>query len=152
MARKKGLTDFNLSLIRCLMREQSKGTTELSKEIDVTQQHLSRVLNRQSPLSEDIGKRLSVTLGVSWEVVKQPESSYMRELMSMALVEFLQVPGELDWKNAVRLADKMGYLSGGVADSGEISAAQIEDEDLLEIGDTPEAFQTEIMRKSTQYT
>ena len=59
MARKKGLTDFNLSLIRYLMQAQSKDTTALAQEIDVTRGHLSRILNRQSPLSEEIGKKLS---------------------------------------------------------------------------------------------
>ena len=59
MARKKGLQNFNLSLIRYLMREQNKGTTQLAAEIEVTREHLSRVLNRQRPLSGDLGRRLS---------------------------------------------------------------------------------------------
>ena len=139
MARRKGLADFNLSLIRYLMRSQSKTTLELSEEIDVTPQHLSRILNRQSPLSEKIGKKIADALGVSWEVVKTPEANYLRELMAVALVEFLQEPGKLDWKNGVRLADKMGYLSGGNVDTGEPSDAQVEDDDLLELGDVPEA-------------
>ena len=140
MARKKGLTDFNLCLIRYLMRQQNKDTPTLAEEIDVSLNHLSGVLNRSRTLSEDIGKRIGVALGVSWEVVKKPEKHYMRELMSLALVEFLQRPdGALDWKNAVRLADKMGYLSGGVVDSGEPSQAEVEDDDLLELGDVPEA-------------
>ena len=140
MARKKGLSTFNLSLIRYLMREQSKTTTALAVEIDVSLQHLSGVLNGQRTLSEDIGKRLADALGAPWEVVKKPESQYMRELMSLWLVDFLQSPGgALDWKNAVRLADKMGYLSGGVVDAGEPSDAQTDDEDLLELGDAPEA-------------
>ena len=46
MARKKGLVDFNLSLIRYLMREQGKTTVALAAEIEVNEQHLSRVLNR----------------------------------------------------------------------------------------------------------
>ena len=44
MARKKGVQNFNLSLIRHLMRVQSKTTTALAQEIDVTRGHLSRVL------------------------------------------------------------------------------------------------------------
>ena len=140
MARKKGLSTFNLSLIRYLMREQSKTTTDLAVEIDVSFRHLSGLLNGQRTLSEDVGKRLSDALGVTWEVIRKPESQYMRDLMSLWLVDFLQEPGgALDWKNAVRLADKMGYLSGGVADTGEPSDAQVEDDDLLELGDTPEA-------------
>ena len=39
----------------------------------------------------------------------------------------------------MRLADKMGYLSGGTVDTGEPSDAQVEDDDLLELGDVPEA-------------
>ena len=139
MARKKGLSTFNLSLIRYLMKEQSKTTTDLAVEIDVSLQHLSGVLNGQRTLSEDIGKRLSGVLGSPWEVVKKPESRYMRELMATALVGFLQEPGKLEWKNAVRLADKMGFLGGGQVDSSEPSEAQQDDEDLLELGDTPEA-------------
>ena len=140
MARKKGLENFNLCLIRLLMRAQGKDTTGLAKEIDVSVNHLSGVLNRSRTLSEDIGKRIAVALGVSWEVVKKPEKQYVRDLMSLWLLEFLQTPdGSLDWKNAVRLADKMGYLSGGVVDAGEPSAAEVEDDDLLELGDTPEA-------------
>ena len=46
MARQRGLADFNLCLIRYLMRAQSKDTTALAQEIDVTREHLSRVLNR----------------------------------------------------------------------------------------------------------
>ena len=57
MGRKKGLENFNLCLIRYLMRAQSKGTTALAVEIDVSRQHLSGVLNRQRALSEEIGKR-----------------------------------------------------------------------------------------------
>ena len=59
MARKKGLSTFNLSLIRYLMKEQSKTTTDLAVEIDVSLQHLSGVLNGQRTLSEDIGKQQS---------------------------------------------------------------------------------------------
>lgn len=139
MARKKGLETFNLSFVRYTMREQSKTTVELCAEIDVSEQHLSRVLNGHSPLSEDIGKRLADALGLTWDVVKKPEAKYMRELMATALVGFLQAPGKLDWKNGVRLADKMGYLSGGQADSSEPSEAEVEDDDLLELGDVPEA-------------
>ena len=62
MARKKGLTDFNLSLIRYLMRQQNKGTKALAQEIDVSDQHLSRVLNRHVPLSEEIGKKIAGVL------------------------------------------------------------------------------------------
>ena len=139
MARTKGLSDFNLCLIRYLMRQQSKDTTALAQEIDVSLNHLSGVLNRSRTLSENIGKRIAVSLGVSWDVVKKPEAAYMRELMSTWLVEFLQTPsGALDWKNAIRLADKMGYLSGTVVDTGEPSEAQQDDEDLLELGDVPE--------------
>ena len=43
MARAKGLENFNLSLIRYLMRAQSKDTTALAVEIDVTRVHLSGV-------------------------------------------------------------------------------------------------------------
>ena len=137
MARKRGLVDFNLSLIRYLMREQSKTTTALAVEIDVSLQHLSGVLNRHRPLSDAVGKQLSIALGVDWDLIKKPESSYMRDLMAVALVEFLQSPGKLDWKNSVRLADKLGFLSGGLVDTGEPTEAQVEDEDLLELGDVP---------------
>ena len=140
MGRKKGLSDFNLSFIRYTMREQSKTTLDLSTEIDVSLNHLSGVLNGQRTLSEDIGKRLADALGLTWDVVKKPEAKYMRDLMSTWLVGFLQEPGgALDWKNAIRLADKMGYLSGGQVDSGEPSDAQVEDDDLLSEGDVPEA-------------
>ena len=121
------------------MREQSKTTLDLCAEIDVSEQHLSRVLNGHSPLSEDIGKRLADKLGLTWDVVKKPEAKYIRELMSTWLVGFLQEPGKLEQKNAVRLADKLGYLSGGQVDTGEPSDAQVEDDDLLSEGDVPEA-------------
>ena len=139
MARKKGLETFNLSYIQYLMREQSKTTTELCAEIDVSFRHLSGVLTGQRTLSESIGKQIADALGVSWDIIRKPESQYMRELMATALVGFLQDPGKLDWKNGVRLADKMGYLSGSQADSSEPSEAEVEDDDLLELGDVPEA-------------
>ena len=139
MARKKKLQNFNLSLIRYLMREQSKGTTQLAAEIEVTREHLSRVLNRQVPLSEDIGRRLSGVLGVSWEVLKQPEQRYFVDLVHLSLVEFFHEPGALDWTNAIRLADKMGILKRGTVDSSEPTEAQVEDTDLLELGDVPAA-------------
>ena len=139
MARKKGLETFNLSYIQYQMREQSKTTTELCAEIEVSFRHLSGVLTGQRTLSESIGKRIAGALGVSWDIIRKPESQYMRELMSTWLVGFLQEPGgALDWKKAIRLADKMGYLSGGQVDSGEPSEAQQDDEDLLELGDVPE--------------
>ena len=140
MARQKGLQNFNLSLIRYLMREQSKTTTALAEEIEVTREHLSRVLNRQSPLSEAIGRRVSGVLGVSWEVLKQPEEGYFVGLIHLSLVEFLHQPGPLDWTNAIRLADKMGILKRGTVDSSEPTDAQVEDADLLELGDVPAAF------------
>ena len=86
MARKKGLQNFNLSLIRYQMREQNKGTTQLAAEIEVTREHLSRVLNRQRLLSEEVGKRLSGALGVSWEVLKQREEGYFVGLIHLSLV------------------------------------------------------------------
>ena len=108
MARAKGLTDFNLCLIRYLMRAQSKGTTALAVEIDVSDQHLSRVLNRQRPLSGDLGRRLSGVLGISWDVIQKPESVHQTDLINLSLVEFFHEPGALDWTNAIRLADQMG--------------------------------------------
>ena len=45
----------------------------------------------------------------------------------------------LDWKNAIRLADKMGILKRSAVDSSEPTDAQVEDEDLLALGDVPEA-------------
>ena len=108
MARAKGLENFNLSLIRYLMRAQSKDTTALAVEIDVTRVHLSGVLNRQRLLSEQVGKKLSGALGVSWEVLKQPEQRYFVDLVHLSLVEFFHDPGALDWTNAIRLADKNG--------------------------------------------
>ena len=137
MARKKKITDFNLSLIRYLMRVQSKTTTALAQEIDVSINHLSGVLNRQRPLSEDIGRRLS---GVSWDVIQKPESVHQTDLINLSLVEFLHQPGPLDWTNAIRLADKMGILKRGTVDSSEPTDAQVEDADLLELGDVPAAF------------
>ena len=140
MARKRGLENFNLSLIRYLMHEQSKDTTTLADEIEITREHLSRVLNRHALLSESLGKQLADALGVSWDVVKQPESLYMVDLINLALVGFFQEPGKLDWKNAVRLADKMGVFKIGTVDNSEPTDAQVEDADLLELGDVPEAL------------
>ncbi len=140
MARKKGLQTFNLSLIRYLMREQSKTTLDLCAEIEVSEAHLSRVLNGHSPLSEDIGRKVAQALGVSWEVVKQPESLYMADLINLSLVDFFHKPGALDWKNAVRLADKMGILKRGTVDSSEPTDAEVEDADLLALGDAPAAL------------
>ena len=93
---KKGLQNFNLSLIRYLMQAQSKGTAQFASEIEVTREHLSRVLNRQVPLSEDIGRRLSGVLGVSWDVIQKPESVHQTDLINLSLVEFLHEPGALD--------------------------------------------------------
>ena len=140
MGRQKGLENFNLSLIRYLMREQNKGTTALAAEIDVTRGHLSRVWNRQVPLSEDIGRRLSGVLGVSWDVIQKPESVHQTDLINLSLVEFFHEPGALDWTNAIRLADKMGLLKRGTVDSSEPTDAQVEDADLLELGDVPAAL------------
>ena len=139
MARQRGLQTFNLSLIRYLMRQQNKGTKALSVEIEVTREHLSRVLNRQRPLSEDIGRRLSGVLGVSWEVIQKPETIHQTDLINLSLVGFLHEPGALDWKNAIRLADKMGMLKRGTVESSEPTDAEVEDADLLALGDAPAA-------------
>ena len=139
MGRKKGLSDWNLSYIRFKMAEQSLTVVDLGLKIDVSAAHLYRVFNRQSPLSEDIGRSFADTLDVPWEVVKQPEASYLRGEMLVWIMESLQDRKKLEQKNVIRLADKMGFLSGGVVDSGEPSAAEVEDEDLLELGDVPEA-------------
>ena len=141
MARKKGLQNFNLSLIRYLMREQNKGTTQFASEIEVTREHLSRVLNRQSPpFRRTLGRRLSGVLGVSWDVIQKPESVHQTDLINLSLVEFFHEPGALDWTNAIRLADKMGLLKRGTVDSSEPTDAQVEDADLLELGDVPAAL------------
>ena len=121
------------------MRQQNKGTKALAKEIEVTREHLSRVLNRQRPLSEDIGRRLSGVLGVSWDVIQKPESVHQTDLINLSLVGFLHEPAPLDWTNAIRLADKMGIFKRGTVDSSEPTEAQVEDADLLELGDAPAA-------------
>lgn len=139
MARRKGLTNFNLCLIRYLMRQQSKGTTALAREIDVSINHLSGVLNRQRPLSEDIGRRLSGVLGVSWDVIQKPEQVHQTDLINLSLVGFLHEPGPLNWTNAIRLADKMGIFKQGTVDSSEPTEAEVEDADLLALGDAPAA-------------
>ena len=139
MARAKGLQDFNLALIRYLMRVQSKTTTALAEEIEVSDQHLSRVLNRQRPLSEDIGKKIAGVLGVSWEVIQKPESVHQTDLINLSLVGFLHEHSVLDWTKAIRLADKMGILKQGTVDSSEPTDAEVEDADLLELGDAPAA-------------
>ena len=140
MGRKKGLENFNLCLIRYLMRAQSKDTTALAQEIDVTRVHLSGVLNRLRLLSEEVGKKIGGVLGVSWEVLKQPEQRYFVDLVHLSLVEFFHEPGALDWTNAIRLADKMGILKRGTVDSSEPTDAQVEDADLLALGDVPAAL------------
>ena len=139
MARKKGLQDFNLCLIRYLMREQSKGTKALAQEIEVSINHLSGFLNRQSPLSGDIGRRLSGVLGVSWDVIQKPESVHQTDLINLSLVGVLHEPGPLNWTNAIRLADKMGIFKQGTVDSSEPTEAEVEDADLLALGDAPPA-------------
>ena len=139
MARQKGLQDFNLCLIRYLMRAQKTDTTALAQSVEVSRQHLSAALNRQRPLSESLGKQIADKLSVPWEVLKQPESLYMLDLINLSLVEFFHKPGELDWKNAVRLADKMGLLKRGTVESSEPTDAEVEDDDLLALGDVPEA-------------
>ena len=139
MARKKGLETFNLSYIQYQMREQSKTTTELCAEIDVSFRHLSGVLTGQRTLSEDIGKRIADALGVEWDIIRKPESQYIRDLMSTWLVGSLQDLDKLEQKNLISLADKMGYLRVGAVDSSEPSEGEVEDDDLLELGDTPEA-------------
>ena len=75
MARRKGLENFNLVLIRYLMRQQKKDTTALAAEIEYSVSNLSKVLNRQSPLSEPMGKALAEALGVTWDLIKLPEVS-----------------------------------------------------------------------------
>ena len=112
----------------------------MAQEIDVTRVHLSGVLNRQRLLSEEVGKKIGGVLGVSWEVLKQPEQRYFVDLVHLSLVEFFHEPGDLDWTNAVRLADKMGILKRGTVDSSEPTDAQVEDADLLELGDVPAAL------------
>ena len=122
------------------MQAQSKTTTALASEIEVSDQHLSRVLNRQRPLSEDIGRRLSGVLGVSWDVIQKPESVHQTDLINLSLVEFLHEPGALDWTKAIRLASKMGILKRGTVDSSEPTEAQVEDANLLELGEVPAAL------------
>ena len=140
MARRKGLENFNLVLIRYLMRQQKKDTTALAAEIEYSVSNLSKVLNRQSPLSEPMGKALAEALGVTWDLIKLPEVSHVRDVASLWLVEFLQDPGAMNWNNAIKLADKMGFLGPGVVDSAEPSSAEQSDADLLELGDVPEAY------------
>ena len=135
MARQKGLTNFNLSLIRYLMRQQNKGTKALALEIEVTREHLSRVLNGQRALSEGIGRRLSGALGVSWDVIQKPEQVHQTDLINLSLVGFLHEPVPLDWTNAIRLADRMGIFKQGTVDSSEPTEAEVEDADLLALGD-----------------
>ena len=59
------------------MRVQSKTTTALAEEIDVTRGHLSGVLSRKNPLSDAKIQHGTFCFfdppggGVSWEVLKQ---------------------------------------------------------------------------------
>ena len=47
----------------------------------------------------------------------------------------------MNWNNAIKLADKMGFLgAGGQVDSAEPSSAEQADADLLELGDVPEVY------------
>ena len=142
MARKLGLTDFNLSLIRLLMRSQELTTLALSEKVEVNVAHLSRVLNRHSPLSEQLGKKIAEALGVSWDVIKKPESQHYRDLIHLALADFFSKPDRLDWRNAVKLSEKMGilYFDDLIADS-EPSEAEQDDADLLDEGDVPDAYE-----------
>ena len=121
------------------MRVQSKTTTALAQEIDVSINHLSGVLNRQRPLSEDIGKKIAGVLGVSWDVIQKPESVHQTDLINLSLVGFLHEPGALNWTKAIRLADRMGILKQGTVDSSEPTEAEVEDADLLALGDVPAA-------------
>ena len=67
--------------------------------------------------------------------LKQPEQRYFVDLVHLSLVEFFHDPGALDWTNAIRLADKMGMLKRGTVGSSEPTDAQVEDADLLALGD-----------------
>ena len=138
MARSTSLTDWNISLARALLLAQDKDIAMLADEINITREHLTRVFNRHSPLTELLGRRIAEGLGVSWDVIKKPESLYIVELINLSIVQFLQNPDPLDWKSAVSLADKMGMLSRSSVDTGEASEAQTEDEELLGIDDVPD--------------
>ena len=116
MAASRGLTNFNLSLIRLLMRQQKLTVGKLASGIGVSKNHLSKVLNRHAPLSTKMGKGIAEVLGVSWEVIRRPETDNQLDLIRLALTEFLLNPVPLDWKNFVALADKMGILPQAVDD------------------------------------
>ena len=138
MARPKGLTDWNTALVRYVMKLKELTIAQLAQEMDCSFSHLSKVLSRQNALSEAVGKQLAEQLDLSWEVVSKPESLHLTELMTLSLVEFLHNPDSLDWKSAVSLADKMGILTRSSIDTGEASAAQTEDEELLSVDDVPD--------------
>ena len=120
------------------MSEQSLTVIDLGEKIEVSVAHLYRVLNGHAPLSEEIGRAIAETLDVPWDVVKEPESKYLRGQMVLWVVESLQDREKLDQRNVIDLVDKMGYLATGVVESGEPTEAQQDDEDLLELGDVPE--------------
>ena len=74
------------------MRVQSKTTTALAEEIDVTRGHLSGVLSRKNPLSDAKIQHGTFCFfdppggGVSWEVLKQREEGYFVGLIHLSLV------------------------------------------------------------------
>lgn len=112
MARKADNVEANVILIRELMRQKQLNITELAKQLDLSREMLSGVLNERHPLTRENWLKIAEILGVPPEsLLVTTEKLLLRKFKQMFIQYALNdQPSELDPKTVMDIAVRLGIV------------------------------------------
>ena len=149
MARKSTAVEANVILIRCLLKQKEHTISSAAKEINVTPQYLSNVLNSHSPMSAHLLNKLAKLLKVApASLAISTDKILLNKLNEISLYFASLKPENLLGKEMkakdVRLLFDVLHRFGIIEEANpheiniNVNVAEEKDADLLDEGDEPD--------------
>jgi transcriptional regulator with XRE-family HTH domain len=149
MARKSTAVDANVTLIRGLLKQKKLTVSKAASKINVTREHLLRVLNSHLPMSATLLKKLAQLLGTSRErLATGTDKILLNKLNELSLYFAGLKPEKLlgtEMKaKDVRLFFDVLHRFGIIEEANtheiniNVNVAEAKDADLLDEGDEPD--------------
>jgi len=138
--------DYNIDTVRSIIG-LSHTFTAMAKEVDCHLFHLLAVLNKQRPLTDNLAEKIAKVAGCEVEdFCKEFDNDFHKEATETLRTVFRKgANGELNVTKGQRLSLEIYramYPSAQQLDvKVDISEAETQDEDLLDEGDIPEAYE-----------
>ena len=149
MGRKSTAVDANVTLIRGLLKQKKLTVSKAASKINVTREHLLRVLNSHLPMSATLLKKLAKLLGATPELLATGTDKILLNKLNELSLYFVSIkPEKLLGKEMkakdVRLLFDVLHRFGIIEEANtheiniNVNVAEAKDADLLDLGDGPD--------------